>query len=307
MGNDPKDEEHAYRSYGLLPNGTPYFKYPFWMYCYELRQSFYKTGSAGGCYMLPVGLPRETQKGSSAVRVLSLTGPGVSTNEALKYLFEDIVKGSIDGIREIDSSGKDNIIFLECLGFISDYIACQHTLDVMGVASNVPCNLGSKKREDKHSSSTQFGVEGFAVRNSTSDCLFRSSNRVEVLRSRTGFDKNTARYYGVKYYERSTDYLPWHNLEDLLKKGVGNVSTGKHDHIASTVFDPHQSNMIGVEQMLTGLAKNALDNAFQSFRSDIEAEIVEKFMLYMMCTLGLRKQTKIYSYQTQGTNSMELS
>ena len=307
LGNDPKYEGQAYRSYGLLPNGTPYVKYPFWMYCDDFRESFYKTGSAGGCYMLPVGLPREARKGSSAVRVLSLTGPGVSTNEALKYLFEDIVKGSIEGIREIDSSGKDYIIFLDCLGFISDYIACQHTLDVMGVASDVPCHLCSTKRGDKHSSSTQFGFEGFAVRNSSSDCLFRSSNRVELLRSRTGFDKNIAKYYGVKYYERSTPYLPWHNLEDLLKKGVENVPTSQQDNIVSTVFDPYQSNMIGVEHMLTGLARNALDNAFQSLRSDIEAEIVEKFILYMIRTLGLRKQTKIYNYQTQGTNSMELS
>ena len=264
LDTNTKDEAQVYRWFEKLPNGTPYVNYPFWIYCDDFRESSYKTGSAGGCYMLPVGVPREARRGSAAVRVLSLTGPGVSTNKALKYLFEDIVKGSVDGIREIDSSGNDYIIFLDCLGLISDYIACQHILDTMGVVSDVLCHLCSTKRGDNHSPSLQFGFEGFAVRNSDSDCLFRSSNRMELLRKRTGFDRNVAKYYGVQYYEESTPYLPWHNFEHLLKKGCENVQTGIEDRIASIVFDPYRSNMIGIEHMLTGLAKNAFDHAFQS-------------------------------------------
>lgn len=62
---------------GQLENGTPYVIYRVIFYCDDFTPSttLYPEGSAGGCYMLPVGLPPEARRSNSSIWVISLTPP----------------------------------------------------------------------------------------------------------------------------------------------------------------------------------------------------------------------------------------
>lgn len=103
-------------------------------------------GSAGGCYLLPLSLPPECRRSSSSVRVISLTPPGVSTNEVLHFIVDDIVNETVDGVIGRTPSGNVVRIFLDVAGFIGDYPASSGTVDLLGYTASTPCTLCTFRR-----------------------------------------------------------------------------------------------------------------------------------------------------------------
>jgi hypothetical protein len=89
--------------------------------------------------MLPLGLPPENRAGASAIQVLGLTPPGASTTEVLRAIIPDIIEGTTDGFRTLDSNGKEVVVFLDVVGFVGDTPAVSHVLDVRGHNPLAPC------------------------------------------------------------------------------------------------------------------------------------------------------------------------
>lgn len=80
------------RKQDILLDGTKYVVYRMLLYCDDFRpfSSTYPKGSAGGCYMLPLGLPPGNRNTRASVRILGLTPLGVSTNKVLLDIFRTL-------------------------------------------------------------------------------------------------------------------------------------------------------------------------------------------------------------------------
>ncbi len=92
-------------------------------------------------------------KTSSAVRILSLTPPGVKSGEVLERIVEDIVEGMTNGFVDYDAFGTRRRIFLDLIRVLGDIPALNSALDVLGHTSAAFCHLCRIVRR----SSTQIG------------------------------------------------------------------------------------------------------------------------------------------------------
>ena len=126
---------------GFLHDGRRFVVYKFLLYCDDFQPYTRKSGSFGGCYMLPMGITPSQRSGYGAVRYIGLTPPQVSSNEILQYIIQDIVKCSTTGVRGLDPWGNPVTIFIDVLGYIGDYPAVTHSLDLLGHNSRAPCHL----------------------------------------------------------------------------------------------------------------------------------------------------------------------
>jgi hypothetical protein len=88
--------------------------------------------------LLPMGIPPAQRSGYDAVRYIGLTPPQVSRKEILQYIIQDIVNCSTTGVRGVDPCGNPVTIFIDVLGYIGDYPAVTHSLDLLGHNSRAP-------------------------------------------------------------------------------------------------------------------------------------------------------------------------
>ena len=88
--------------FGTLRDGRQYVVYRMLLYCNDFKSSgsLYSQASCGGVYFLLMGLTQRARRSRTTVHVVSLTPPGVSTNEVLLRIIPDIVKVTkgIDGV-----------------------------------------------------------------------------------------------------------------------------------------------------------------------------------------------------------------
>ena len=69
--------ERRVQNSGRLMDGTKFVVYRVLLYCDDFSpfSSLYPQGSAGGCYILPLGLPPRSRSTRSSVRIIGLTPP----------------------------------------------------------------------------------------------------------------------------------------------------------------------------------------------------------------------------------------
>ena len=297
---------------GVLDCGTTYYVYPFLLYCDDFNEASGKSGSAGGCYMIPMGLPLDCRRNSSAVRIIGVTGPGVSTNHILRHISRDIIQGCTTGFHDVDPEGNDCIIFLDFVGFVSDYPACSHVLDVMGHNADCPCHLCFFVRGGKHGKHSQFGYD--TSLHSSSDSLFRTSERTQAVQSSQS-TVSIMKYLGMRKVQSATE-TPMLLIEQLLDetRSKGLVPSGTplgmdsvSIPVVPAIIDSYRSTFIGIDHLLQGLAKDALDNAFSCLPSDGSRRMAESFMVDALHVLGLTNQKRIYNFTSGETNTMGIS
>jgi hypothetical protein len=119
------------------------------LYCDDFQPHSSTTSSYGGCYLLPMGIPPAQRAGYGAVRCIGQTPPQMSTNEVLQDIVPDLVKCCTTGVQGQDPIGNPVTIFIDVLGFIGDYPAVSHALDVLGHNSRAPCHLCCFVRQDR--------------------------------------------------------------------------------------------------------------------------------------------------------------
>lgn len=130
-------------SIGKLRTGEHYFIYRFLFFWDGFEVQTGKPASGDGIYLLPLNLPPSCRRNPSAVRVLSLTPPGVKGEEILDRILEDILHGSTTGFADYDAEGTKRRIFLDLVGLIGDTPALNHYLDVVGHNALACCHLCS--------------------------------------------------------------------------------------------------------------------------------------------------------------------
>ena len=111
------------QTHGKLEDGRTFYVYRVLLYCDDFlpRSGLFPKGSVGGFYMIPLSMGLRRRRGLGAIRKISLTPSGVSTNLVFDYLIDDILKETVQGIPAIDADGNLVYIFIEVVGFVGDY------------------------------------------------------------------------------------------------------------------------------------------------------------------------------------------
>lgn len=130
---------------GKLEDGRTFFVYRTLLYCDDFlpRSALFPKGSVGGCYMIPLSMSLRRRRGLGAIRTISLTPPGVSTNFVLDYLINEILKATVHGVPAIDANGKLVYIFIEVVGFVGDYPESSKVIDLLSHSAGTPCTMCS--------------------------------------------------------------------------------------------------------------------------------------------------------------------
>ena len=89
-------------------------------------------------YLIPMCITERDRRSRIAMHTISLTPPGVCTNQFLLRIIPDIVEGT----KEIDRvlpSGEPVVIFLDVVGFVTEYPAATEPLDIRRHTTDTPC------------------------------------------------------------------------------------------------------------------------------------------------------------------------
>ena len=297
---------HAPHS-GLLEDGRRYFVYRFLLYADDFNPYTTRKGSCGGCYMLPLGIDPSMRSGYGAVRCIGLTPPGVSTNSVLASIVPDIVKGATTGFDCLDANGKPLTVFLDAVGFIGDYPAITHAIDVLGHTACSPCHLCVFRRED--GSGRGHSRYGYNARiHARSTPFVRSMKRTRVARS-TNLSAAVLKELGLRS-EGEDEMLPLHTLAEELEKAVAVVGiplTERGTPVVPAVFDPYQSCVVAPDHLLSNLSIDAINAVIVLVSPDVR-RLAERLILEHLSSSGLTaRQNRLLSSSPPVLLSMSTS
>ncbi len=90
---------------------------------------------------MPLNLPLSSRSSTNAVRVLSLTPPGVSGGSILMRILQDVLEGATKGFVDYDAEGRKRLICLDLVGLTGDTPALNYYLDTLGHNATSCCHL----------------------------------------------------------------------------------------------------------------------------------------------------------------------
>ena len=251
----------------LLKNGMRYFVYRVLLYSDGFSQYKDAQGSAGGVYMLPLNLLPRDRTSRKAVRLLSLTPPGVSTSQALKIVCNDIAGSGTTGIDTFDGDGVPIKVFVQAVAYIGDFLEIAHISDLLGHNADSACHLCffRKQKLDPYRSAHGYTTE----LNCTDTSSFRSEPRMKAIRESNGTDKDRNRllnHLGMESASsRMTCNSPLRTLNEMLNDARSSqqvpLSTCGHP-IFEASFDPYRSVLVAPDHLLSGNAINILNTCF---------------------------------------------
>jgi hypothetical protein len=300
---------HPSRSFsrctGYLEDGRRYVIYRVLLYCDDFQPHSSTTSSYGGCYMLPMGIPPAQRAGYGAVRCIGLTPPQMSTNEVLHYIVPDLVKCCTTGVQGQDPTGNPVTIFIDVLGFIGDYPAVTHALDVLGHNSRAPCHLCCFVRQDRigHGNLPYYGYTSEI--HSKSTAFSRSVQRMHNVRAEQPNAQDLAAL-GFKKTFNIADF-PLHTLSSALSSARGQVPVNdQNEPVVPAIFDPYRSSMVAPDHLLFGLAQDVLRGTIAMCTPQAR-NIADVLMRSTLNCNFLTKQMQIINPASASINAMGMS
>lgn len=301
-----KKRTKAAPSEGRLLNGERYFVYRMFLYADGFTPLVGKKGSMGGCYMLPLGITPRLRTVAGSIRKLSLTPAGISTNHILSHIINDIVKGTTEGFKDLDSEGNCVTIFLDVVGYIADYPALSEAIDVLGHTSNVPCHLCFFQKYDQ--SGARGADYGYATDIVSSNLIFcRYRDRTLALRE-AGLSDNEFRQLGLhdtKTFESKLN--PLEELSTRMEEARPLVPKTQHGvPVVPAIFDVYRSCIIAPDHLFLGLAKDAINFVLSSC-TPAERKLSQSLALNYLRENSLGMQTRLFNIEKHEVLSMSIS
>lgn len=228
----------------------------------------YPQCSAGGSYFLPLSMPLESRRSTSSVRIISLTPPGVSTNEVLHYVIDDIVNATVNGIIGCTPQAQLVRIFMDVVGFVGDYPASSKTVDLIGHVGSAPCTLCSFRRlPARLAQGSRFRYTTEVHANHFS--FLRQAERHNSLIESNVNDNDANRLGLIQNYRVSDHSCTLIYLQQALNKKLDSIPvTEEGNPVVSGLFDPYSSNIGAPDHLLTGLSKDVLNASYRSLPSN---------------------------------------
>ena len=268
--------------------------------------------------MRPADLSMSSQRCASAVRTISLTPTGVSTNFILDHIIDDVVRGSTEGFMMTDCFGDGVTVFLHLTGFVADYPASSGVLDVMNHNSRCPCTHCTFRYKTDHTNDSEDNNQRCYSHNT--DINFSDSThrrglyRTLTLRS-SNINKTETVY--LEMQDGSIQDISVPGRWPLLKTSVeldrrkGNRRLDSSGNIVVPgKFDPYCSNIIAPDHCLTGLIDGIIHLCFRAIRDELSDPSATLRFEFYLCRavrdLGVLGHVSIYS-EASGVNSLSMS
>ncbi len=289
-------------SIGTLDNGEKYFIYRFLLYWDGFEVSRGKSASAEGVYLTCLNLPAQARASSSAVRIVSVTPPGVKSDVVLERLKDDIIRGMTDGFVDIDANGEKRRIFLDLVGFIGDTPALNAALDVLGHNSTSCCHLCRYSRR----SSTLVGSRYTAcTSHGNVSGLARGYHQHRAVRDCSP-GPEPCRLLGMKHEETYSNSVI-HNLRQEMMVEKKSVPTSGSIPVVPGDLDPYRASLIAPDHLLTGHLRDCINLAFRLLPSKKHRASCECFMAGYLSSCGLPTQNRLYDHEKKYLFSMSMS
>ena len=263
------------KAFGVLEDGSNYAIMRCLLYTDDFKPHGFRQASCGGCYILPLGVPPWERRGVNSIRILGVTPTGVSSNHIVRAVSSDIANCSSVGI-PVEFPDKTKLtLFLDIVGYLGDYPAMVHMLDVTGVHGVAPCNFCTFRRASTINTdvSSWNGCEtssyGYSSSIHSANLSFRrSKDRMRVCRSARSGDE--LKEVGLRdLTEEQVKQLPLHYLSDCLeavRHGVPKDING--NPVVPCNFDPYLSCVVAPDHLLAGLGQDILQAVLSLLRPE---------------------------------------
>ena len=295
------------RNMGKLQNGKSYVVYRVLLYCDDFSpySPISSSGSAGGCYMLPIGLPHTQRTARTATRLIGLTPPGVSSRKLLLHIIPNLLRATTEGIEGQTSDGRSVKIFIDVLGFLGDYLESAHGTDLLGHNADAPCTCCSIRRY-KHTKSSTLGYS--TTIHSCNSSAVRFGDRHWALRE-SGVDNDDCRFLGMcENAKVSNESCPLLVLQVEMEKhrpAIAIASDGVP--VVPGLFDAYRSNFVAPDHLLTGVSKNILSLSFCSLPSKAWKQRMDELVCSALAENGLITHRTVFDVSRNNLLTMTLS
>lgn len=291
------NQEQPCTTRGTLPDGAPYYIYRLILYAddFNPRSTLFPKGSVGGLYMSPTSFHVRSRRSQTAIRTVSLTPAGVSTNSVIDFLVNDLVHGCIDGFDCIDAFGQKVKVFLDVMGFIGDYPASSSVVDLKGHNATAPCTqcgftFNNSPDMSRFAYSTSIHSSHSSYR--------RSQRRTEDIRA-TGFSSHDQKNLGMSSIDAeqflSSGSCPLLHFASSYNGKLKAINASDGPAVNRYEMDGYDLNLIAPDHLITGLFKGVLTIIFLQLNSASDRDRVQICLRASLCEHGFQSQTLFYT------------
>jgi len=303
----PRVPTHRGVPIGNLPSGLRFVIYRFILFTdgFSVSRSNYRQAKAGGIYLLPMGLPSHYRRSPTFVHTVALSPPGVLATEVISHLTDKLVKGTVDGIDSYSPDGTPVRIFLDFLGFLTDFHESSDgvgTFQHNGVAG---CNLCAFRR-DQGTNPTASAYAFTTDWHSSNSSVQRTTTRqADLLRSNPSLDQLA--HLGIHHYRTDED-SPYPLLNMELRLAAAFASTTRpfppqHEYH----FRAFQGSIVAPDHCIIGNIKNALTAAFVSLNSAPSQTFLNKLFREALFHNALPRQRQVFNVSKKVLHSTTFS
>ena len=301
------------RSFGKLADSRSFAVFRCLLYTDDFKANLHRPGSHGGCYILPLGIPPWQRNGVHSIRIIGLTPAGVSSNVIINNIIEDIVRCSSEGV-EVSMPDDTNVtLFLDVVGYIGDYQAMVHLLDVTGVSGLAPCNFCTFHRGDV-SASDDTVETSHEQSNYAYSCAIHSGNlsyrrtKKRMEQWRLVADAEELQHVGLR--KLSADdilKLPLHNLSNALEKVSARVPRLPNgEPVVPCSFDPYLNCIVAPDHLFLGVGQD-ITEAMLSLLSRRERRQVDMLATNALASAGFGEESSLLNSATDHIQQMTFS
>ncbi len=243
--------------------------------------------------MLCQNLPLQDRSSPSAVRIPSVTPPGVKNEAVFDKIKADITQGITEGFVDIDANGETRRIFLDLVCFVGDTPAINSALDVLVHNATDYCHVcrfrrgssalvGSKYTAQLHHGSITSQSRGYYQHMAVRDSAAQTE---------------TCRLLGMKPHSASIA-LPRNDLLATILESRSKIPRANIDvPILSGDLDPDKSCSIAPDHLLSGHAQDCINLAFKLSPSKEYREVCESVIIGLLRDCELRAQNRIFNHE----------
>lgn len=247
-----------------LKNGTLFNVYQNLSYSDDLTGGFllFPCRPVRGVYFVPLRLSRKSRSTPCAIRTLKFSLAGVRSNLVLDYIIGDSEMAVKKDVPSFDALERKRIIFVEVVGYVTDYPQSAAVVDILDHTAHPPCihcsicslclanDSNYAYTAPIHSASSVARVYWHTKTHRAADlstksanCLGRNSGSISVLE------------------EPGAAHLL--KLAKLLKENRQQAQETNHNVLVVPCnFEPYIANCIARDHLLCGIVKGLLSPSF---------------------------------------------
>ena len=301
-------------SFGTLSDGRRYAIMRILLYTDDFQPYGFRQASAGGCYILPLGIPVWERSGVNSIRILGVTPAGVSSNVLLNAIIPDISKASSEGVNVPMPDGSTTVLFLDVVGYIGDYPAMVHLLDVNGVHGLAPCNFCTFHKSRSTTSdetgpvtATESSSYAYSTAIHSGNISFRRT-RERMAMWRSSASPEDLQRIGLKSIQNfDEEQLPLHRLSralDSVRHKVPLTSSGMP--VVPCAIDPYQGCMVAPDHVLCGVGQDVVQ-ALLALLRPVERAKIDALATHAVISVGYTMESALLSSKSNRLHQMAFS